>query len=240
MNNITEPLRLAIGSHSAGTGKGCAMNVISWENGDTTISDLPACSDELLSRIVQRVNDTICDHRTNDLLCPACSVAVLELGHRTVGTGDLPLTRAERMKVWVLVACDQAREVLPLTAEHRAVALAAIEAAEGWVAGTVSVKDLNAAANAYAYAADAAYDAAYAAAYAAANAANADAANANAYANAANANANAYANAADAAARLRLAHKAIDKFAELTGHIERVPDAQSVECAVAAMLNPVG
>jgi hypothetical protein len=29
--NITEPLRLATGSHKAGSGKGCAMNVISWE-----------------------------------------------------------------------------------------------------------------------------------------------------------------------------------------------------------------
>ena len=33
--NITEPLRLATGSHAAGSGQGCAMNVISWENGDT-------------------------------------------------------------------------------------------------------------------------------------------------------------------------------------------------------------
>lgn len=39
---ITEPLRLAVGSHSAGSGKGCAMNVISWENGDSTITDLQA------------------------------------------------------------------------------------------------------------------------------------------------------------------------------------------------------
>jgi len=52
MNDITEPLRLAVGSHSAGSGKGCAMNLISWENGDTTITDLPGCSDPMLARIV--------------------------------------------------------------------------------------------------------------------------------------------------------------------------------------------
>jgi len=68
MNDITEPLRLAVGSHSAGSGKGCAMNLISWENGDTTITDLPGCSDPMLARIVQRINDSICTHRDGDLL----------------------------------------------------------------------------------------------------------------------------------------------------------------------------
>jgi hypothetical protein len=68
------PLRLAVGSHQAGTGKGCAMNAVSWENGDTTITDLPACADPLLARIVQRVNDKICTHRDGDLLCPSCSI----------------------------------------------------------------------------------------------------------------------------------------------------------------------
>ena len=48
----THPLRLAVGSHRAGTGKGCAMNVISWENGDTTISDMPSCADPMLAHVV--------------------------------------------------------------------------------------------------------------------------------------------------------------------------------------------
>ena len=42
MNRITEPLRLAVGSHTAGSGKGCAMNVVSLPNGDSTITDHPA------------------------------------------------------------------------------------------------------------------------------------------------------------------------------------------------------
>lgn len=37
MNDILKPLQLAAGSHEEGSGMGCAMNVISWENGDTKI-----------------------------------------------------------------------------------------------------------------------------------------------------------------------------------------------------------
>lgn len=104
MPDITQPLRLAVGSHKAGSGMGCAMNVISWENGDTEITDFPACSDWLLSRLVQMTNDTICGHtkvlffvesdlsRFNKILCPECSIKVLDLGHRTVGTACDPKT----------------------------------------------------------------------------------------------------------------------------------------------------
>lgn len=108
------PLRLAVGSHAAGSGKGCEMNVISWENGDTQITDFPSCSDRLLSRIVQNVNDMICAHRDGDLLCAECSMKVLELAHRTMGTGDLEITEDRRRRIWVAIAADQARSVLHL------------------------------------------------------------------------------------------------------------------------------
>jgi predicted GNAT family acetyltransferase len=92
------PLRLSVGSHKAGSGRGCAMNVISWENGDSTITDFPSCSDQFLSRLVQRINDGICTHRDGDFLCPSCSAQVLELGHRTVGTAlDWPAAKAARL-----------------------------------------------------------------------------------------------------------------------------------------------
>jgi len=68
-----QPLRLATGSHKAGSGQGCAMNVISWENGDTIITDIPACADPMLARIVQGVNDSICTHTDTGLLCPTSS-----------------------------------------------------------------------------------------------------------------------------------------------------------------------
>lgn len=83
---LEQPLRLAVGTHRKGTGKGCAMNVISWENGDVEITDFPSCSDEFLATLVQWVNDGYCTHTTDSSLCPPCSVDVLALGHRTVGT----------------------------------------------------------------------------------------------------------------------------------------------------------
>jgi hypothetical protein len=217
------------------------MNVVSWESGDTTITDLPACADSVLARIVQRVNDSICTHRDGDLLCPTCSVKVLDLAHRIVGTGTHPLTELERRRVWVRVAADQARQVLHLTSAPEA--LAAIEAAEGWCDGTVTAEQCRAAAaNAYAAyaAADAAYAAADAAAYANA-AANAAAANANAAANAANAAAYAYANAAAyaanaAAERLRLAHRAVDVWCEWAGFTPTAPEPVIVTKAIEQML----
>src|SRR5206468_4147491 len=55
----------------------CAMQVVSWENGDAKITDFPACADPALTRIVQVINDRICTHRSGGQLCPSCSIAVL-------------------------------------------------------------------------------------------------------------------------------------------------------------------
>lgn len=110
MQNITEPLRLAIGPYPAGSGRGCAMNVISWENGDTEITAFPRCADPMLARVVQRVNDTYCAHTQDGLLCPECSMAVLALAHRTVGTAlDLPAAERAAVAAYTAayeVACD--------------------------------------------------------------------------------------------------------------------------------------
>ena len=255
--NTTHPLRLATGSHSAGSGKGCAMNVISWENGDTTITDLPACADVVLAKIVQRVNDTICTHRTGDLLCPACSILVLDLAHRTVGTGTHPLTPLDRYRVWVWVAADQARQVAHLNNNPRA--MAAIVAAETW---SESPNDVNAsyAQNAGVYANAAAADgvrtprayasakvinsaiattaaahAAYTAAYtydattAAAHAAYTAACSANAvYIAESTANA--------AHAKLELAHRAIDVWIERAQFTPTTTSTEVTEAAIECML----
>ena len=146
MSAVDHPLRLAVGSHEAGSGKGCAMNVISWENGDTTITDFPDCADRMLAKIVQRVNDGLCTHRDGDLLCPACSGEVLALGHRIVGTGTHLLDERERHRVWVRVAADQARQVAHLNPDSRV--MIAIQAAEGWCDGTVSTEQCRVAARA--------------------------------------------------------------------------------------------
>ena len=255
MGAVDHPLRLAVGSHKAGSGRGCAMNVISWENGDTTITDYPNCADRVLATIVQRVNDTICTHRDGDLLCPACSVEVLALGHRIVGTGTHPLTKLERRRVWVRVAADQARQVAHLNPDPRV--MIAIQAAEGWCDGTVSTKqcrvaasDLKSAVAAAAAAAAYAADAAIAAAAAAADAAIAahahdyddDAAIADAYpypyaqAHAYAAYASAHAADAEPAEQIALAHRAVDVWCEWAGFTPGTPDAAVTAAAVQRML----
>jgi hypothetical protein len=95
MNNITSPLRLSSGSHKPGSGKGCAMNVVSWENGDTQITDFPSCSARHLSTLVQRLNDSLA-HPETGLLSPEDSITVLEIGHLTVGTADHTAMHARR------------------------------------------------------------------------------------------------------------------------------------------------
>jgi hypothetical protein len=231
--SILPRLRVGAGASDGTTGL-CGMQVISWESGDTTITDLPACADPVLARIAQNVNDRICTHRTGDLLCPACSVLVLALAHRTVGTGgpaDL-----DRRRVWVRIAADQARQVLHL-ARDRAAAEAAIVAAEA-AADNPTAAARAAARAAAAYAATAAAVAvAVAVAAVAAAAATAAAADTAAASAATIAAAAAYA-VADTDDRLRLAHRAIDTFNTLTGHTEQQPDPGRTTAAYTAMTTP--
>ncbi|WP_222859287.1 hypothetical protein, partial [Klebsiella pneumoniae] len=88
LDRITHTLRLAQGSHQPGSGKGCAMNVISYINGDTVITDYPKCSARPLARLVQQCNDELAD--SDGFLTPENSVLVLDLGWQTVGTADVP------------------------------------------------------------------------------------------------------------------------------------------------------
>lgn len=105
---MTHPLRLAVGSHKAGSGKGCAMNVISWENGDTKITDYPDCADTILANLVQKLNDSYCTHHDGPfderLLCAKCSIVVLDIAHRTVGTGFGVVSSSERLDAWAKLA----------------------------------------------------------------------------------------------------------------------------------------
>ncbi len=227
-------LRLAIGSHKKGSGKGCAMNVVSWENGDSTITDMPSCADPMLARVVQRVNDKICSHRRGDLMCAPCSVAVLDLAHRTVGTNLLAhgWDPKDIRRVWVRLAIAEAESVQHL-AKDQAKAAEYIAMAREWVE---TGKRPAAYADAAYADADAAYDAAYAAyAYAAAYAAyDADAAYAYAAAYAAYDAAYA-AYAAYAAQRLARAHAVIDRFEALTGIKAKPVATEDVALAVSAM-----
>jgi hypothetical protein len=84
---ITHPLRLARGSHQPGSGKGCAMNAISYINGDAQITDFPATSARPLASFVQLCNDLLAG--PDGYLSPEDSVVVLDLGWLTVGTADV-------------------------------------------------------------------------------------------------------------------------------------------------------
>lgn len=103
---LDQPLRLSVRSHKAGSGKGCAMNVISWENRDEKITDFPLCTDYFLAKVMQRINDTICSHRgESDLLCPECSIKMLELAHRTTGTSLIKThTDKQRAEIYAKIA----------------------------------------------------------------------------------------------------------------------------------------
>jgi hypothetical protein len=90
LDRITHPLRLAQGSHQPGTGKGCAMNVISYINGDDHVTDFPATSARPLSLLVQSSNDLLAG--PDGYLSPEHSVLALDLAWLTVGTADVPET----------------------------------------------------------------------------------------------------------------------------------------------------
>lgn len=96
LDRITNPLRLARGSHQPGSGKGYAMNVISYINGDEQITDFPATSARPLASFVQLCNDLLAG--PDGYLSPADSLLVLDLGWLTVGTADVADTV---MHIWV-------------------------------------------------------------------------------------------------------------------------------------------
>lgn len=107
--DVPSPLRIAVGSWMRGTGVGCAMNVLSYEQGDSKITDWPSCTSRTLTPLIQAINDSICPHiqkmkvmdrepngqfagvKSALTLCPKCSMKILHLAHLTVGTGGLTL-----------------------------------------------------------------------------------------------------------------------------------------------------
>src|ERR1700746_3158206 len=87
LDRITHPLRLARGSHQPGSGKGCAMNAISYINGDEQITDFQWTSARPLASFVQLCNDLLA--RPDGHLSPEDSLTVLDLGWLTVGTAEV-------------------------------------------------------------------------------------------------------------------------------------------------------
>ena len=188
---------LSGGKHDPREGKACVMEYVSLLAGEKW-SDSPSCTHPVLAAMARNVNDRLPDDERH-LLVPLIG--------RLFGTAETG-TDHERQVLSVRLAVWCARQVLEHSGDHRAVALAAIEAAEGWCEGRVTAAAADAAA-ANAYDANA---------YAAASAASADAASA------------AYA-AADAADDLvGLLSGLIDEYDRLTGRTEHreVSDAELI------------
>ncbi len=90
LDRITHPIRLTRGSHQPESGTGCAMNAISYVNGDTEITDFPATSARPLASFVQVCNDLLAG--PDGYLSPTDAFVVLDLGWLTVGTADFAAT----------------------------------------------------------------------------------------------------------------------------------------------------
>lgn len=142
LDRITHPLRLAKGSHQPGSGKGCAMNVISYINGDAQITDFPTCSAPPLALLVQSSNDQLAG--LNGYLSPENSLLALDLAWQTVGTADVPdtvihawaaeLLANPRWGVVRYAKVTAIKAILDIAELHRAAASGDMPAIADWAA----------------------------------------------------------------------------------------------------------
>jgi hypothetical protein len=140
LDRITHPLRLAKGSHQSGSGKGCAMNVISYINGDPQVTDFPTCSARPLSLLVQSSNDLLAE--PDGYLSPEHSVVALDLAWQTVGTADVADTvvhawvaEALTNPVWGVLQYAKItahKAILDIAELHRAAASGDMPAVADW------------------------------------------------------------------------------------------------------------
>jgi hypothetical protein len=130
------------------------MNYVSYLNGDVKITDMPSCTDPMLAKVAQQLNDNICTHTSGDVLCSDCAGIMLRFASRLIGTAQTELSDHETRVLHVRLACGAARRVLHLVREQdRDMCEAAIVAAEGWCDGTVTLVDATTLADAYGHAA---------------------------------------------------------------------------------------
>ena len=148
LDRITHPLRLARGSHQPGSGKGCAMNVISYTNGDDRITDFPTCSARPLAVVVQACNDLLAG--PSGYLSPEHSVLAIELAWQTVGTAGVADTvvhawLAELLTnpVWGVVQyvkITEVKAILDIAELHRQAARGDMPAIAAWDAADRAVQ----------------------------------------------------------------------------------------------------
>ena len=102
--------RLAAGSHQRGSGKACAMNYVSYINGDVRITDEPHNVNRELARHARHVNDIICPC-IGDTICGDCSGVLLRAIPRLIGTGPLPSLKNTELRHRLREARE---DILPL------------------------------------------------------------------------------------------------------------------------------
>jgi hypothetical protein len=167
LDRITHPLRLARGSHQPGSGKGCAMNAISYTNGDELITDFPTCSARPLAILVQSCNDLLA--APGGYLSPEHSVLALELAWQTVGTAGVADTvvhawLAELLTnpVWGVVQYAKitaVKAILDIAELHRRAARGDMPAIAAWDAADRAARAVSLTSNAAgAFAIRAAYE----------------------------------------------------------------------------------
>lgn len=114
--DITEPLILSQGSHNAGSGRGCAMNVIAWELGGS-ITDYPSTVNVAIANCIQRTNDVLAQLTGNRTVPVEYAARLLDIAHNSIGTdpareaGDVNPTLSEIQRL--------AEKTLPPTAYFR-------------------------------------------------------------------------------------------------------------------------
>jgi hypothetical protein len=102
------------------------MQVVSWQQGYEFFTDFPDCADPMLARVVQWCNDQMCYERrsyhSDSMLCPECSMAVLGLADRTVGTYMTDRSNREADLIYARLAVERADHVASLAQDnHRQV-----------------------------------------------------------------------------------------------------------------------
>ena len=147
LDRITHLLRLAKGSHLMGSGKGCAMNVISYINGDEPVTDFPTCSARPLSLLVQSTNDLMAG--PGGYLSPEHSAVALDLAWRTVGTADVPDAVAHAWAAELLTSptwgvmryakITAHKAILDVAERHRAAAAGDMPPVDTWDAAGLEV-----------------------------------------------------------------------------------------------------
>lgn len=105
---MVEPIVYAGGSATEGL---CAMEHLSRERHDAGLTDFPVSVDHRLARLVQIVNDSMCDHNRDMRLCDSCAAQVMALARRTLDTRPTGWSIDQSRRLYVHLALAQARRV---------------------------------------------------------------------------------------------------------------------------------